>query len=165
MALRLRRWKEIQDGSNFSIPSRGACKLVCRDLSTTWILKELSSLQSALATITRCHFLVGKQHFATSMLSFHQLSLHCLGPHWPWGMGRCKWPLLISRLCSFTASLEKGWPSRGCHSPTAFHSFLQPQAQAMFVFGLGSGLCPSALRWGNGRRVQLAINAFISTHM
>lgn len=71
MALRLRRWKEIQDGSDFSIPSRGACKLVCRDLSTTWILKELSSLQSTLATITRCHFLVGKQHFATSMLSFH----------------------------------------------------------------------------------------------
>lgn len=31
--------------------------------------------------------------------------------------------------------------------------------------GLGSGLCPSALRWGNGRRVQLTINAFISTHM
>ena len=71
MVLRLRRWREIQDGSSFSISSRGACKLVCRDLGTTWILKELSSLQSTLATITRCYFLVGKQHFATSMLSFH----------------------------------------------------------------------------------------------
>ena len=128
---------------------------------------ELSSLQSTLATITRCHLLAGKQPVATSMLSFHQLNLYYLGPHWlrAWGAGACKWHLLILRLCSFIASLEKGWQYWGCCSPTAFHSFLQPQAQAMFVFGLGSGLCPSSLQWGNRRRVQLAINGFISTHM
>lgn len=45
-----------------------------------------------------------------------------------------------------------GMPFSNC-----FPLSLQPQAQAMFVFGLGSGLCPSGLRWGNGRRVQLVL--------
>ena len=99
-----------------------------------------------------------------SMLSFRWPSLQWQGPRWlrARGAGDRQDRLPPHSWTPFLASPGSEPAASETCCDSFKHFFFQPRAQAMFVFGSGGGLCPTALRWGNRRGVQLAINSFIS---
>lgn len=134
--------------------SGGACCPVPWDFSI-YGFWELSSLQSTLGTVTRCHLLmknglllpacwpVISGAFAGWVLPAER------SESWsPPGASSHWWAVLTDNSRDEMASWD-------CSYSSVRHTFVQAGAWALFVFGLGSGLCPAPC---GGKQKKCAIS-------
>lgn len=133
-----------------SIQSGGACQLMPRDLSVTWIPP---SPWSTLA-VTRCHLLVGSRPQPPAEPS---QALGMRGGPGPAGPSH-------PALCSFTASSGEGLAGWACLSGPACSPRFSSATGTGPVCMAGDVASAPVPCSGGDTIVQLAVNSFISAH-